>query len=64
MADTTGNRYGYPVLYQSEISSAKAWLDVSDKSHDDKKYGEDHDFKKPVIFDVRRNRLQKKIIRL
>ena len=22
----TGNRYGYPVLYHSEISSAKAWL--------------------------------------
>jgi rhodanese-related sulfurtransferase len=56
MADgTTGNRYGYPVLYQSEISSAKAWLNVSDKkSHEDDKHEEDHEVKKPVILDVRR----------
>ena len=54
MADTTGNRYGYPVLYQSEISSANAWLNVSEKSDKDDKHGEDHDVKKPVILDVRR----------
>ena len=54
MADTTSNRYGYPVLYQSEISSAKAWLDVSEKSYKDDKQGNDHKVKKPVILDVRR----------
>jgi len=54
MADTTGNRYGYPVLYQSEISSAKAWLNVSEKSYKDEEHGEDHELKKPVILDVRR----------
>lgn len=29
IADTTGNRYGYPVLYESEISAASAWLHTS-----------------------------------
>ncbi|MDD1650376.1 MAG: rhodanese-like domain-containing protein [Methylococcaceae bacterium] len=43
-ADTTGNRYGYPVLYQSDVSSAKAWLDVSSKKGKNR----------PVILDVRR----------
>lgn len=33
--DTTGNRYGYPVLYHSEISSAKACLDVNSERHHD-----------------------------
>lgn len=58
----TGNRYGYPVLYHSEISSAKAWLDVSQhQRHDD---DDDHDRghgdhdeakqRRPVILDVRR----------
>jgi rhodanese-related sulfurtransferase len=54
-AGTTGNRYGYPVLYQSEISSAKAWLNVSkEKSHEDGSQAEVIDAKKPVIIDVRR----------
>lgn len=43
-ADTTGNRYGYPVLYQSEVSSAKAWLDFKTLKGKNK----------PVILDVRR----------
>lgn len=52
-ADTTGNRYGFPVLYKSEISSAKAWLDVSQSSrHDDNEDTENQ--LKPVILDVRR----------
>ena len=52
---TTGNRYGYPVLYQSEISAAKAWLDVSEeKAHDHHNHGQHHQGKKPVILDVRR----------
>jgi rhodanese-related sulfurtransferase len=42
-ADTTGNRYGYPVLYKSEISSAAAW-DLINKGGRPK----------PVILDVRR----------
>ena len=59
----TGNRYGYPVLYHSEISSATAWLNVSHngwneleaKEHDDHENGEsEHSQKKPVILDVRR----------
>jgi len=56
MADeSTGNRYGYPVLYQSEISAAKAWLDVSpNKSDDHDKHGEHREAKKAVILDVRR----------
>lgn len=54
MADTTGNRYGYPVLYQSEISSAQAWLNVSEKSDKDDKQGENRKVKTPVILDVRR----------
>lgn len=50
--DLTGNRYGYPVLYHSEISSAKAWLDVQ-KSH--RRHDNDNDEQlKPVILDVRR----------
>jgi rhodanese-related sulfurtransferase len=44
MADTTGNRYGNPVLYHSEISSAEAWLSVSGKKTEGS----------PVIIDVRR----------
>lgn len=44
--DTTGNRYGNPVLYLSEISAAKAWLNVSKKK--------DENGKNPVIIDVRR----------
>jgi rhodanese-related sulfurtransferase len=43
-ADATGNRYGYPVLYQAEVSAAKAWLDASTLKGK----------KKPVILDVRR----------
>lgn len=56
--DLTGNRYGYPVLYHSEISSASAWWDVV--SHHIKEHGHDDDAdnenkaKKPVILDVRR----------
>lgn len=42
-ADTTGNRYGYPVLYKTEISSAAAW-DLINKGGKPK----------PVILDVRR----------
>ena len=42
-AETTGNRYGYPVLYKSEISAASAWLQASKKAK-----------KQPVILDVRR----------
>ena len=38
--ETTGNRYGNPVLYHSDISSARAWLDSKAK--------------KAVIIDVRR----------
>lgn len=60
-AETTGNRYGYPVLYHSEISSARAWLDVSQnrwneeaKQHDDDIGDSEHSRKKPVILDVRR----------
>lgn len=56
MADAdnlTGNRYGYPVLYHSEISSAKAWLDVQQSRRHDVDY-EDDQLKKPVILDVRR----------
>lgn len=57
-AENTGNRYGYPVLYHSEISSARAWLEVSQDrrneqeawDHDDDEHGR----KKPVILDVRR----------
>lgn len=43
---TTGNRYGNPTLYLSDISSAKAWLNVSKKK--------DENGKNPVIIDVRR----------
>ena len=46
-AADTGNRYGYPVLYHSEISSAEAWLQV--KQNQSKK-----PTKKHVILDVRR----------
>ena len=42
-ASTTGNRYGWPVLYKSEISSASAWLQSSQKKR-----------LSPVIIDVRR----------
>lgn len=42
-ADTTGNRYGYPVLYKSDISSAEAWRLVSED-----------DSAEPIILDVRR----------
>jgi rhodanese-related sulfurtransferase len=49
----TGNRYGYPVLYHSEISSAKAWLDVQQSRRHDVD-DEDDQLKKPVILDVRR----------
>ncbi len=60
---STGNRYGFPVLYHSEISSARAWLDASNnrwneleaKDQDDRVSSEsDHSQKKPVILDVRR----------
>jgi rhodanese-related sulfurtransferase len=44
---TTGNRYGNPTLYLSDISAAQAWLNVT-KNKDDK------NGKKPVIIDVRR----------
>jgi rhodanese-related sulfurtransferase len=43
---TTGNRYGNPTLYLSDISSAKAWYNVSKNK--------DENGKKPVIIDVRR----------
>jgi rhodanese-related sulfurtransferase len=43
---TTGNRYGNPTLYLSDISSAKAWYNVNRKK--------DENGKKPVIIDVRR----------
>lgn len=43
---TTGNRYGFPTLYLSDISSAKAWYNVSKNK--------DENGKKPVIIDVRR----------
>lgn len=43
-ADTTGNRYGYPVLYHSEISAAEAWQLASGKKAESG----------PVIIDVRR----------
>lgn len=49
----TGNRYGYPVLYHSEISSAKAWLDVQQSRHHHVE-DDDEQLKKPVILDVRR----------
>lgn len=49
----TGNRYGYPVLYHSEISSAKAWLDVQHSRRHDVDDADDQ-LKKPVILDVRR----------
>lgn len=61
--DLTGNRYGYPVLYHSEISSAQAWLNTSknkwnefDAKHDDDEDSSEgeHSQKKPVILDVRR----------
>lgn len=57
-AENTGNRYGYPVLYHSEISSARAWLEASDNKwnpyrEDDENNG-DNPVKKPVILDVRR----------
>jgi rhodanese-related sulfurtransferase len=42
----TGNRYGYPVLYHSEISSAEAWLKASTKVARGQL--------QPVILDVRR----------
>ena len=55
-ADTTGNRYGYPVLYHSDISSAKAWLDASAKRPLVVPSSENPKGKKlkPVIIDVRR----------
>ncbi len=43
---TTSNRYGNPTLYLSDISSAKAWYNVSKNK--------DENGKKPVIIDVRR----------
>lgn len=50
-ADTTGNRYGFPVLYHSDISSAGAWVNVSGR----KKVALSNGRKlKPVILDVRR----------
>lgn len=50
-ADTTGNRYGFPVLYHSDISSAGAWVNISGK----KKIALSNGRKlKPVILDVRR----------
>ena len=61
--DLTGNRYGYPVLYHSEISSAQAWLQTSQNKwnefeasqDDDDEHDESgHNQKKPVILDVRR----------
>ncbi|MCQ8105774.1 rhodanese-like domain-containing protein [Methylomonas sp. SURF-2] len=58
--ETTGNRYGYPVLYHSEISSAQAWLHASDrkwnKHDDDDDWSDDNGQRprKPVILDVRR----------
>jgi rhodanese-related sulfurtransferase len=63
LAENTGNRYGYPVLYKSEISSARAWLDVSQNRWNENEAKEDedherdeseHSLKKPVILDVRR----------
>lgn len=63
--ETTGNRYGYPVLYHSEISAAKAWLDISESNwrkhaaDHDRHHHADHDdadeqHLKPIILDVRR----------
>ncbi len=43
---TTGNRYGNPTLYLSEISAARAWINLSKNK--------DENGKKPVIIDVRR----------
>ncbi len=43
--ETTGNRYGNPALYLSDISASKAWRNVNTK---------DENGKKPVIIDVRR----------
>ncbi|MGJ0483538.1 MAG: rhodanese-like domain-containing protein [Methylomicrobium sp.] len=59
MADTTGNRYGYPVLYESEISAASAWLHTSQNKWNKSKphapgIDENSKSKKPVILDVRR----------
>jgi len=60
MADgLTGNRYGYPVLYESEISAASAWLHTSqNKWNKAKPHAPNIDSsvkdKKPVILDVRR----------
>lgn len=63
VAENTGNRYGYPVLYKADISSARAWLDVSQigwneneaKENDNHEHGDgEHSQKKPAIIDVRR----------
>ena len=57
-AENIGNRYGYPVLYNSEISSARAWLEASDNKWNPSKEQDHHEnddhAKKPVILDVRR----------
>lgn len=45
--DTTGNRYGYPVLYKSEISAAEAWRLTSGAKKSDSAGS-------PVLIDVRR----------
>jgi rhodanese-related sulfurtransferase len=54
----TGNRYGYPVLYESEISAASAWLHTSQNKWNKAKPHApgigDIKNKKPVILDVRR----------
>lgn len=47
-ADTTGNRYGYPVLYQSEISAPEAWQSF----WQNRKQADP--LNRPVIIDVRR----------
>jgi rhodanese-related sulfurtransferase len=47
-AATTGNRYGYPVLYQSDISSAEAWRLAKPGAKSNDRH------RRPVIIDVRR----------
>jgi rhodanese-related sulfurtransferase len=55
IADTTGNRYGYPVLYEAEISAAGAWLRTSQSKAKLRALGiKNIQSKKPVILDVRR----------
>ena len=50
-AETTGNRYGYPVLYHSDISAARAWVDIDSRKRVALSNGRKL---KPVIVDVRR----------